>query len=241
MSEGDRQRTCAAIITARGGSKGVPRKNVRLLGGVPLVVRTIRSAMESGVFGIVAVSSDCPEILELARAEGAFPIQRPDALATDDARSESAIRHALETIDAQTGQMPTDGMLLQPTSPLRNVAHIRDAWAHYEQQQCTSLVSVVAVDHPPQKCLTIEANGNVAPLVSWEALTMSRQELPSTYRPNGAIYVFDSATFLANGFLFTPPLGLMVMTEQSSIDIDSAEDFVEAEIALKLSRQTVQH
>lgn len=218
---------CVAVITARGGSKGIPRKNLVSLGGIPLLAHTIRAALDAKRFSSVIVSSDCPEILEVARAEGASPLVRPPEISGDYARSEDALRHAL--VASGTSDIEGIAVLLQPTSPLRTAQDIQQALDTFSAGSCASLISVVECDHPPQKSLTIDESGHAQPLLSWEMLTIPRQALPRTFRPNGSIYVFRTTDFLASGFLFAQPMGILIMSAESSIDIDNLEDLARAE------------
>lgn len=173
------------------------------------------------------------EILDLAASEGATPLERPAHLSGDSARSEDAIRHALLALGYRHSP---DGnhmaMLLQPTSPLRNANHIRSALELFSARSFASLISVVEWEHPPQKSLIVDEHGQGHPLISWEQLTLPRQELPRAFRPNGAIYLFRVAEFLRTDFLFAPPMGLLVMDAESSIDIDSPQDIFAAEAVL---------
>lgn len=198
--------------------------------GVPLLAHSIRAARQAGVFSSVIVSSDCEEILNLATSEGATPLKRPANISGDSSRSEDAIRHALLALGyEQSTDENNVAMLLQPTSPLRNAHHIRSALEHFSAQSFSSLISVVEWEHPPQKSLIIDEHGKGQPLISWENLSLPRQELPKAFRPNGAIYVFRIAEFLRTDFLFAQPMGLLVMDSPSSIDIDSTQDLIAAE------------
>jgi CMP-N,N'-diacetyllegionaminic acid synthase len=222
--------SCIALITARGGSKGIPRKNLMPLCGVPLLAHSIRAARQAGIFSSVIVSSDCKEILDLAASEDATPLERPANISGDSSRSEDAIRHALLTLGYEPSTETNDvAMLLQPTSPLRNASHIRSALEHFSTQPFASLISVVEWEHPPQKSLIIDDHGKGQPLISWQSLTLPRQALAKAFRPNGAIYLFRIAEFLRTDFLFAQPMGLLVMDTASSIDIDSPQDVIAAE------------
>lgn len=212
-----------AIITARGGSKGLPRKNVLELNGKPLIAHTIDAALESKIFDKVVVTTDDQEIKEISLQYGALVIDRPSELASDNASSLDVIEHALKILE-QNNEVYTYFILLQPTSPLRNTTHIQKAWRQYITNDVNSIVSVVEVEHPPQKML-IEENGKVNPLTKWEDLTKPRQSLPKAYLPNGAIYICKIDKFLKNKNLFEKPLNIFKMDKESSVDIDNEEDF----------------
>ncbi len=224
-----------AIITARGGSKGLPRKNVLDLAGKPLIAHSIDAALQSGVFAAVYVSTEDDEIKQVARAYGARIIDRPVELATDGASSLDVIAHTLDTLHAQ-GEQHSHFMLLQPTSPLRTAAHIQQAWAQYRDAGATqaqgSLVSVTREAHTPYKQLIKNADGQVQPLMgNWAHLTMPRQQLPDTYRINGAIYIGEIEAFMHTHNLFEQPMSMFEMEADSSIDVDTRIDL---DIAIKL-------
>jgi len=211
-----------AIIPARGGSKGLPRKNVLDLAGKPLIAHTIDAAIKSKVFDKVVVTTDDSEIKEVSLKYGAEVIDRPKELATDTASSIDVIDHALKVL-VSNNYNATHFMLLQPTSPLRNAEHIKQAWNKYNEEHANSLVSVAKVGHPPQKML-VEIDGKIEPLTKWEDLTMPRQKLPKAYMPNGAIYICKVEEFLQSKNIFENPLSIFIMERESSVDIDSIND-----------------
>jgi CMP-N-acetylneuraminic acid synthetase len=210
-----------AIITARGGSKGLHRKNVLDLGGKPLIAWTIEAALKSKIFDKVVVTTDDKEIKEVSLKFGAEIVNRPSELATDTASSLDVIEHTLSIYKKESF---THFVLLQPTSPLRNFEHIQDAWRVYIEKNANSLVSVVEVEHSPFKML-IEKEGEIKPLTKWGDLTKPRQQLPVAYMPNGAIYISKIENFLKTKNLFCSPLDIFKMDKTSSIDIDNRDDF----------------
>ena len=212
-----------AIIPARGGSKGLPRKNVLDLNGKPLIAHTIEAALKSNIFSKIVVTTDDKEIREVALKYGADVIDRPKELATDGASSLDVIEHTL--LDSQVNEEKySHFILLQPTSPLRNENHINEAWNKYKAEEVSSLVSVTAVAHPPQKMLILDNNNSVKPLTQWEDLTKPRQQLPKAFLPNGAIYISEVDKFLEKKNLFVIPLSMYIMTFEESVDIDTKED-----------------
>lgn len=217
-----------AIITARGGSKGLPRKNILELNGKPLIAHTIEAAIQSCVFESVYVSTEDSEIKTVAMQYGADVIDRPLELATDDASSLAVISHALNHL-SKKGLSFTHFILLQPTSPLRDADHVLHAWKRYLQNNGEgSLVSVTIEKDTPFKQLVLNENGEAVPLFQWEDLVKPRQALPTTYKINGAIYISQVDNFLKTENIFSKPLSLFEMDENSSIDIDSIEDFERA-------------
>lgn len=219
-----------AIITARGGSKGLPRKNVLDLNGKPLIAWTIESALASTIFSKVIVSTDDTEIKEISLEFGTEVIDRPSELATSEASSIDVVLHSLKLLAEEKF---THFMLLQPTSPLRNEQHIKESWNKYIKDSANSLVSVSEVSHPPQKMLIVSENGDIKPFTKWEDLTKPRQSLEKAYMPNGAIYINNIENFMENKNLFNLPLSLFSMNSEYSIDIDSKEDLLMAEKYLK--------
>lgn len=217
------KKSIVAIITARGGSKGLPRKNVLDLAGKPLIAHTIQAALESKIFDKVVVTTDDTEIKEVSLQYGAEVIERPEYLATDSASSLDVIVHALEALKENGKNQYTHFVLLQPTSPLRTATHIKEAWNKYLKEDANSLVSVMEVEHPPQKML-LEKNGEITPLTKWEDLTKPRQSLPKAYLPNGAIYINKIEDFLKSKNIFEEPLSIYLMNQECSIDIDTAND-----------------
>ena len=219
-----------AIITARGGSKGLPRKNILDLNGKPLIAHTIDAALKSKLFSKVIVTTDDDEIKEVSLKYGAEVIDRPHELATDSASSLDVLEHSLRTLEKEEY---THFILLQPTSPLRNEIHIKEAWDKYKKLKASSLISVVEVEHTPFKML-IERDGQVEPLIKWEDLTKPRQELPKAFLPNGAIYISEVNKFLKNKNLFEKPLEMYEMSKKESIDIDTKDDL---ELTSKLMQE----
>jgi CMP-N-acetylneuraminic acid synthetase len=211
-----------AIITARGGSKGLPRKNILDLNGKPLIAHTVDAAINSKVFEKVIVTTDDKEIKNVSLQYGVEVIDRPKELATDTASSLDVIEHALLDLQAN-GENYSHFILLQPTSPLRNAIHIQEAWKKYSEEEASSLISVVEVEHTPFKML-IEKDGKIEPLTQWEDLTKPRQKLPKAFLPNGAIYISEVKMFLNKKNLFKNPLSVYIMNQNDSIDIDTKED-----------------
>ena len=215
--------TCIAIIPARGGSKGIPNKNLAEVGGQSLVTRAIDSAIKSGVVDVVVVSSDDRNILEAANVAGAIAIERPADLATDSAAIEDAITHALHTFSADH-HVPTTLVLLQPTSPLRKSSTISDAVRLFtENGSVGSVFGVIEAEHHPYKTL-IATDATVQPLRSIEDLSRSRQELPKAYRQSGSIYVVGVQDFLANNSLFISPVRWIEVSSEEAIDVDTPAD-----------------
>jgi N-acylneuraminate cytidylyltransferase len=215
--------TCIAIIPARGGSKGIPNKNLAEVNGQSLVSRAIKSAVQSGVVDFVVVSSDDRSILDAATAAGAIAISRPTDLATDTAAIEDAIAHALQRF-SESHPIPTTLVLLQPTSPLRQTSTISDAVRLFtENGSVGSVYGVTEAEHHPYKTF-IAADSTLLPVGSIEDLSRSRQELPKAYRQSGSIYVVGVQDFLANNSLYVSPVRWIEVSSEEAIDVDTPAD-----------------
>lgn len=225
---------CTAIIPARGGSKGLPNKNIVLLDGKPLITFTLDAAVSCGVFDEIIVTSDSDQILEASRYANVTLHKRAHHLATDKASS-------LDVVDDVIKYYSLNGYvcLLQPTSPLRGAEHIRSAYLKFKSMKLSSLVSVVKNKEPAQKSLVLDPETQLlGPILSWNDLTAPRQCLNPTYHPNGAIYFFLAGNFRENKNLFSSPLGMYEMTERDSVDIDCRADLELAEMILKQGRKS---
>jgi CMP-N,N'-diacetyllegionaminic acid synthase len=219
-----------AIVPARGGSKRLPRKNVLPLGGKPLIAWTIDAARESGCFVDVLVSTDDAEIAEAARAHGALvPWLRPPEFATDTASSIDVVLHALDWYGHEYGDV-AGMMLLQPTSPFRSAATIRDAAARFLGLGADApVVSVSPAENHPAWTFSVEGS-RMQPFCGWDSLKLRSQDLPSAYTLNGAIYVSTPARLRATQSFYAEDMHALVMTDRAeSQDIDTAEDWERAE------------
>jgi len=215
--------TFLAIVPARGGSKGLPGKNIADLAGKPLIAWSIEAGQKSKYINKVVVSSDSDEILEIAQDFGAQPLKRPDKLASDTAASEPVIAHALVSL-LQAGERYDYIVLLQPTSPLRNFEDIDNAIETMLRQKADALISVYEPPHTPYKAFKQNTQGYLEGLIDSETPFKRRQDLPKVYMPNGAIYIVNSEKFMKTGKLFTDKTIPYVMSIQRSADIDTLED-----------------
>lgn len=222
-----------AIIPARGGSKGLPRKNVLNLAGKPLIAHTIEAAFESKCFESVWVSTDCLEIKSVAMGYGAQVIDRPSELATDNASSLDVITHALKYISHEVNA--NRFVLLQPTSPLRQAIHIKESIKQFEGGSESKLVSAQKVEDCPFKMIYCEG-GSYRPMREWADLTMPRQNLPAVYKPNGAIYIADIRTYLQDQILLDANTDCYLMNSDDSLDIDTHKDFLKVEGIISLNQ-----
>lgn len=220
-----------ALITARGGSKGLPGKNIYPLAGKPLLAWSIDAAKESGSFEDIYVSTDCPDIASVAEKFGAKVIKRPAELATDNASSHVVIEHAIKVLGLKNYDSV---MLLQPTSPLRTATDIKRSFDVYEQNDtCSCVISVYEPDNTPAKAYKILESGEITGLVSAEAPYTRRQDLPRCFQPNGAIYLFSVEGFTQSQCI--PKFGVFpyVMEEERSLDVDTLADMQKIEAYLQ--------
>lgn len=227
----DRNRTIA-IIPARGGSKGVPKKNIRPLAGKPLIAWTIEAALRSSVVDRVAVSTDSEEIADVARAYGAEAIIRPRELAEDWSPSEDALLHTLQVVG---GIDRFEAIIfLQATSPLRTYIHIDEAVTLFRESKADSLLSV----NPFHVFLWEEHRGLAESVLFDYNHRPMRQEMTSHFQENGAIYVFKPEILLKRRNRLGGKIVLYKMPEQASLDIDTEMDMIIAEVMLKRRMET---
>jgi N-acylneuraminate cytidylyltransferase/CMP-N,N'-diacetyllegionaminic acid synthase len=218
----DRKRLLCTIC-ARGGSKSVPGKNIRLLGGNPLIQHSVDQAKETGLFDVIAVSSDDPEILAAADTED--KIARPLHMATDEAAKIPAIHHALSEMEERYGRF--DVLVdLDATSPLRLAADIKGAVDLLLDKRCSNVITGALSHRSPYFNLVEEQpGGNVALAKQLPNAVVRRQDMPRTYDMNASIYVWDTNSFRQDPKLFYPDTMLYEMPPDRSLDIDSETDF----------------
>jgi CMP-N,N'-diacetyllegionaminic acid synthase len=207
-----------AVIPARGGSTRVPRKNLALLGGVPLIVHTIRAAREAAEVDRVVVSTEDAEIAAVALAHGADLVWRPAGLATSEAPTEPALQHAVLEVERR-GYAVEALVLLQATSPLRGAARIDEAVRLWRRTGCDAVVSVVEDRH---YYFLGELDSDARLTVGYDPLRRLRtQEIAPRYRENGAIYVMTRAQIIDRGCRMGGDTRGVVMEELESLDIDT--------------------
>lgn len=221
--------TTLVVIPARGGSKGIPRKNLADLGGRPLLAWTIDAALRSGVVDRVLVSSDDEEILSVATTYGAGGHRRSSALAQDEVHSVNVV---LEVLD-RAEQSPDRVLMLLPTSPFRAPQDIVGAVALFDDRRPPAVVSVTAMDKSLIHLRHLDDSGRLEPLAPYDQLTGQRQEQRPLYLLNGSIYVSTPQELQRNGtFHVRGALGY-VMPQERSVDIDSPADLAAARSRLR--------
>ena len=223
------------VITARGGSKSVPGKNLKRLGGKPLIAYTVDAARESGVFDRTIVSTEDAAIADAARDLGCeLPFVRPAALSADETKHLDVMEHAVRTLRDQ-GYVADAVMILQPTSPLRRPQDIRASVDLLASSGADSVVSVsaVPVHYHPLRTLRVDADGNATLFVSGEPVRRRdkrRQDLPPVWAMNGAIYLFRASTLSdPEPSLFGARSVAYEMPHPSGLSIDDLDDWMEVE------------
>lgn len=233
-----------AILTARGGSKGIPGKNTRLLAGLPLIAWTIKAALTSSSITRLIVSTDDSEIARIATEYGAeCPFVRPAELAKDDTPGIAPFIHAINHLKSTESYEADYSILLQPTSPLRTADDLDRAIALIQEKNGQNLVSVCPVREHPLYCMKIDDNGIAENFMDIDLSELNqryprRQDLPPAYIENGAIYICKTAEFLVQPDFYNPRPLVYIMTAERSIDIDTEEDFLLAENRLSIMKQT---
>ncbi len=223
-----------ALIPARGGSKGVPKKNTRILAGKPLIAYTMEAALQSRHRLRVIVSTDDEGIARIARAMGAeVPFLRPPVLAQDETPAFPVVQHALQWLEQHEGYQPELVVLLQPTSPLRQAKYIDQGIKLLLQTNADSVVSVCEVEHSPYWMRVLDDEGRIKPFVETDREFLRRQDLPPVYRLNGAIYVTRRKIIIEEGRLLGEDVRPLVMNREDSIDLDVEVDFLLAELLVK--------
>jgi CMP-N,N'-diacetyllegionaminic acid synthase len=214
-------------ICARGGSKGIPGKNIRPLAGKPLIAHTIGQAKACGLFDAVAVSSDSAAILDVARRFGAdLAIDRPAELATDAAGKLPAIRHALLAAEAVLGRRFEIFVDLDCTSPLRLPEDIRGAVDLLVASGAGCVVTGAPARRSPYfNLVEVDASGGVAVSKPLDPPLLRRQDAPACYDMNASIYVWRREPFVTRPFVLGPDTRLFVMPPERSLDIDEPPDF----------------
>jgi CMP-N,N'-diacetyllegionaminic acid synthase len=210
-----------ALITARGGSKGLPRKNVLLAGGKPLIAWTVEAAVSSGCVDRVVLTSDDHEIMAAAMAAGCdVPFCRPAHLASDVATSLDVVLHAIDQLPGYEYVV-----LLQPTSPLRTAADIDTAFELMLESGAPSCVSVCEADQSPYWMYRVAADNKLQRLLSEVDGVTRRQDLPAIYVLNGAIYIAQIDWLRTNKSFVGVQTVAYLMPKERSLDIDTAQDF----------------
>lgn len=222
-----------ALIPARGGSKGIAKKNLAQLLGKPLIEYAISAALGAELVDEVWVSSDDEEILSISINLGVNVHKRPMEYATDEASPTSVVENFIEYISAVTPLKNFVLVYLQPTSPLRTSSHIDACLQLLDASEADSVLSVTVLDKSPYKSFKLNEKGQLNSLFDEHLTNSRRQDLPTCYYPNGAIYVFRNKKFMEHkGFPSNGGLPYVMHTSES-LDIDNIKDLIKAEKLLR--------
>jgi CMP-N-acetylneuraminic acid synthetase len=219
-----------AIIPARGGSKGVPGKNKKILHGKPLIQYSIDAALESEHIAEVLVTTDDDQIVTLAKSLGAnVPFVRPKNLAEDATPTLPVIQHAVSFLEKE-GKHFDAICLLQPTSPFRPKGFLDKALKTFQEKQTDALVSVLEVPHQYNPHWTFEANehGILQIATGEKNIITRRQELPKAYHRDGSIYITKTSVLMEENSLYGNSLAYIVSDEKFYVNIDTLEDWEKA-------------
>jgi CMP-N,N'-diacetyllegionaminic acid synthase len=215
-------KTVLAIIPARGGSKGIPRKNICMLAGKPLIAWTIEEAKKSKYIDRLILSSEDEEIIQVAEEWGCeVPFIRPAELAKDDTPGIEPVLHAINTLEEKYDYV----VLLQPTSPLRQVEDIEGCVERCILTKATACVTVSETDKSPYWMYSLEESYLLNPLIETDKNAYRRQDLPKSYALNGAVYMSKPKWLERTRKFITPETIAYIMPKERSYDIDTEVDF----------------
>jgi len=222
------------LITARGNSKGIPKKNIAPAAGRPLIAWTIEAARWARSIDRVVVSTDDPEIAAVSRQWGAeVPFSRPDELARDDSPHIPVVIHAVEWLMKEEGYHPDYVMLLQPTSPLRESQDIDAAVALAVEKGADAVVSGFEAPAHPYIIKRIDAQGRLADYVDCPEGYLPRQALPPAYALNGAVFLVRRQVLLDEQTLYPANTLAYIMPPERSLDVDTPWDLHLADLILR--------
>lgn len=221
-----------AIIPARSGSKGLPDKNIKLLNGVPLLAYSIKAAQESGMFAEIMVSTDSKKYADIAIQYGAsVPFLRSKELSGDSAGSWDVVMEVLRCYQ-KLGSVFDTVCLLQPTSPLRTADDIVGGYELLKYKCADAVTSVCEAEHSPLWCMTLGEDLSLSEFNKRDE-DRPRQQLPIYYRLNGAIYIRKIVYACEDIVLKNEYDFAYIMSQERSIDIDTAFDFLHSELLLR--------
>ena len=222
------------LIPARGGSKGVPKKNIKLLGGKPLIEYSIKTALGIPLIDTLVVSTDDKEIADISEELGAFvPGLRPKSLATDESPTIDTVIYVLNQLKSR-GLSFDAIILLQPTSPFRTSVSIQYSIEKFIKNKYDSLFSVLKVPSHfnPYWVYASSADETLSLAVEQESIISRRQDLPNCYIRSGDIYIVKSEIVLSEKSLYGKSIGYYLMDKDLHVNIDTNEDWLRAEAIL---------
>lgn len=222
------------LITARGGSKSVPKKNVKTLAGKPLIAWTIEAALNSRLLDRVMVTTDDSEIISVSKQWGAdVPFVRPDNLAGDLSSHVGVVTHALKWLRQNENYSPEYVLLLQPTAPFRTSDDIDQAIMLAQDKKASSVISVTISEHHPYLLKKVNNEGRLEDFMFAIENDLPRQTLETVYALNGAIFLILVESLLKYESWYTEETYAYVMPAERSLDIDTPWDFYMADLIMK--------
>jgi len=222
-----------AIIPARGGSKGLSGKNIKILNGKPLIAYTIEAALLAKNVDRVIVSTDSQQIAEVVVGLGAeIPFLRPDRLSTDSALAVDNYIYTVARLEKESGLKISDFIVLQPTSPLRTFSDIDNANDLFKEKKADSVISYTEETHPVYWHKKINDDLSIREIFKTEL--KNRQAYEKTHYPNGAIFIFKTSLIYSKKYI-TKNSYAYIMPRNQSVDIDTIDDFNYAEYLLRKS------
>lgn len=223
-----------AIIPARGGSKEIPGKNIKLLCGKPLIVYTIEAAMAAKSVDRIILSTDDPEIAKIAgKYDVEIPFMRPAHLAKDDSLAIDNYIYTIDRLNAISSTQYNEFVVLQPTSPLRSVSDIDNAIKLFHEKNADSLISVCEASHPPLWAKKIDLLGRLEEYFNINIGNKNRQELEMAYMPNGTIFILKLSLLKKLYSYYSDNTYAFIMPPERSLDIDALLDFEFAEFLMR--------
>jgi CMP-N,N'-diacetyllegionaminic acid synthase len=216
------------IIIARGGSKGIPRKNIKHLAGKPLIAYTIEAGLESKLISKLILSTDDKEISKIGKEYGVdVPFLRPESLSKDDTPGLPVITHAVKHMKDEKGYLPDVIIVLQPTSPLRRSNHIDEVLKIFHNRMPDSVISVTKAPHNanPYSIMGIRSNGSIKQFLDYDELGNLRQKKPEYFCRNGAIYACSYKCLVEQNTLYGDFILPYFMEKKDSFDIDDEVDW----------------
>jgi CMP-N,N'-diacetyllegionaminic acid synthase len=224
------------VIPARGGSKGLPGKNLRKLGALSLIGHAVASAREAALLTRFIVSTDSPEIAEEAKRHGAeVPFLRPAELATDQAGMLPVLQHAVRWLESSAGVRPDMIVTLQPTSPFRTGVEIDATITRVIDTGSDSAQTLSEASYHPYFMKTLDGDRTMALFPDGHKY-VRRQDAPPVYQPSGAVYVTRYATLMEQGHILGDDNRGVIMGFEPSVNIDTEWDFLLAELLLREGR-----
>jgi N-acylneuraminate cytidylyltransferase/CMP-N,N'-diacetyllegionaminic acid synthase len=223
-----------AIIPARGGSKGVQGKNIKLLCGKPLIAYTIEAAKAAKRIDRIVLSTDDTDIAQIARAYNVdIPFMRPKELAQDDSRGIDTYIYTIDKLNKELNNHYDEFIVLQPTSPLRMPEDIDNAIELFYKNNANAVIACVMMPHPPTWARKINKDGKIENYFNIDIENKNRQEFESAYLPNGAIYILKYSFLTEKYAYYSDKTYAYLMPPERSIDIDTELDFKLAELLIK--------